>query len=122
MKNRIRVLLFMCLLFVSKMGLAQYYDSIPVVPSINLTGPRFGVTFIQGRAADGLKELWDVNPVITQFGWQFETRFFTLPNGTTGLVEWVILVGGLEQNVFLPSVSCLIGARDASGLELGFGP
>lgn len=59
---------------------------------------------------------------MTQFGWQFETRYFTLPNGTCGLVEGVILAGGLEQGKFLPSGSLLIGIRNAKGMEFGFGP
>lgn len=94
-----------------------------VVRSINLDGPRIGVTYIApGKLADQLANESNVAPIISQFGWQFETRYFTLPSGTAGLVEGVILIGGLEQGVFLPSGSLLIGLRSADGIEFGFGP
>ena len=64
----------------------------------------------------------DINPFLTQFGWQFETRLFRLPNGVSGLVELVPLVGGLEQGQFIPSVSGLLGVRGAKGFEFGVGP
>jgi len=96
-----------------------------VIPTINLNGPRVGATYLgQGEALDRLSEVWgkDVQPIVTQFGWQFETRFFSLPSGTAGLVEAVILIGGLEQNLFLPSATFLVGLRNSKGLEIGFGP
>jgi hypothetical protein len=125
MKTKINTLFFTCFCAIcifSRSGFAQSEETPVVVPSISLSGPRFGVTMVNGRLSNELKSRWDVNPMITQFGWQFETRFFTMPSGTAGLVEWVLLVGGLEQNVFLPSVTCLIGLRSATGLEFGFGP
>ena len=98
-------------------------ESIPVVPSVNLNGPRVGITYVgPGKAADVLRNTFDAQPLLSQFGWQFETRFFTLPTGTAGLVEAVLLVAGLEQGLFLPSGSMLIGIRNARGLEFGFGP
>ena len=98
-------------------------DEMPIVSPVNLDGPRVGFTYIApGETADKLKDNFEVDPFITQFGWQFETRYFTLPNGTAGLVEGVVLVGGLEQGVFRPSASLLVGIRNARGLEFGFGP
>lgn len=94
----------------------------PVEP-VKLSGPRVGLTYITpGALAAGLKENFNADPILTQFGWQFETRYFALPNGVAGLVEFIALVGGLEQNLFLPSLSFLIGLRNANGLEFGFGP
>jgi hypothetical protein len=124
MKNKTGFLsfAFFCLFSILTDRAYAQYDSAVVIPSINLSGPRIGVTFVNGKLSEELSSRWDANPVITQFGWQFETRFFTLPSGTAGLIEWVLLVGGLEQNLFLPSVSCLIGVRSVSGLEFGFGP
>ena len=37
-------------------------------------------------------------------------------------MEWVFLVGGMEQGLFLPSVSSLFGMRFNSGFEAAFGP
>lgn len=36
--------------------------------------------------------------------------------------EVVLLVGGLEQNVVLPSATWLIGVRKTNGVEVGVGP
>lgn len=110
-----------CLL--STFALNAQHDSIKIIPAINLNGPRVGLTYITGGVlADKLYSEMNINPLITQFGWQFESRYFTLPSGTAGLIEGVILVGGLEQGVFLPTGSFLIGLRNAAGLEFGFGP
>ena len=89
---------------------------------MKLSGPRLGITIITGEGAQILKDDFDASPIVTQFGWQFETRFFTLEDGTTGLVEGVVLVGGFEQGLFLPSVSGLIGLRSGKGAEFGIGP
>jgi hypothetical protein len=36
--------------------------------------------------------------------------------------EWVVLVGGMEQGLFLPSISSLVGVRAGSGFEFAAGP
>ena len=90
---------------------------------VHLSGPRLGFTVLTdgvlNRARDHVR---DLNPFLTQFGWQFESRLFRLPNGTSGLVELVPLVGGLEQGKFIPSVSGLLGLRGPKGFEFGLGP
>ncbi|MCF8284910.1 MAG: hypothetical protein K9I48_08035 [Sphingobacteriales bacterium] len=94
-----------------------------VVKPVQLSGPRLGFTYITpGEAADSLQSKIGMTPLFTQFGWQFETQYFALSNGTAGLVEFVGLIGGLEQNKFLPSGSLLIGIRAPSGTEFAFGP
>ena len=91
--------------------------------TIHLDGPRLGFTMLSARVVDKARENnVNVNPVISQFGWQFETRLFRLANGVSGLVEFVPLVGGLEQGLFLPSVSGLLGVRGPKGFEFGVGP
>lgn len=90
---------------------------------IRLDGPRLGVTVLSNGVVNKARDKGtDLNPFLTQFGWQFETRLFRLPNGLSGLVEFVPLVGGLEQGKFIPSVSGLLGIRGAKGLEFGVGP
>lgn len=79
-------------------------------------GPRVGVTYITpGSVASRLK-MGGKEPLLTQFGWQFEKRLFTLTSGLSGVVEFVPMIGGVEKGVFLPSCSALIGVRG-----LGFG-
>ena len=96
----------------------------PIVHTLDLSGPRFGVTFL----SDGLiKELHadrqiDLHPTITQFGWQFERQFLTRDSGFTAVSEYVVLLGGLDQGVAVPSLSWLVGGRTRSGAEFGVGP
>ena len=90
---------------------------------IHLDGPRVGFTVVSSGVVDKAHDRGiDINPFLTQFGWQFETRLFRLPNGVSGVVELVPLVGGLEQGHFIPSVSGLLGVRGAKGFEFGLGP
>lgn len=94
-----------------------------VFQQVAANGPRIGVTVIgNGKLRDKLRDEYDATNVISQFGWQFETRLFQLPQGPSGLLEFVPLVGGLEQGLFLPSLSMVLGLRGQSGLEIGFGP
>lgn len=91
---------------------------------MQLSGPRLGITFLSGKFVDNIKEKHeiDLNPTIFQFGWQTETRFFTVKSGATAVSEWVILVGGFEQEKFIPSLTWIIGMRTAEGFEFGAGP
>lgn len=90
--------------------------------SLQLDGPRFGVTFLDGQLARDLEDMFGAQPLISQFGWQVENQFFTLPNGTSGIVEFVGLLGGFEQGLLLPSATMLVGMRNYRGMEFGFGP
>lgn len=97
-----------------------------LAPSKRYGGPRVGMTFLgEGTSRERIAEAFDrgdITPWISQFGWQFETRIFTLDDGACGLVEFVPLIGGLEQGLFLPSISTVLGFRTRSGVELGVGP
>ena len=90
---------------------------------MRLSGPRFGVTYIGGSLVDSLAvhEI-DVGRLVTQFGWQWERQFNVGDVGPTAVSEWVVLVGGLEQGAFLPSISWLVGLRTKEGTEFGVGP
>jgi len=87
-----------------------------------LTGPRLGVSIIGGSMANKLRKDYGANSIITQFGWQFEWRFFSIENGPAGIVECIPLMGGLEQGLFLPSLTTPIGVRFRNGFEFGTGP
>jgi hypothetical protein len=96
----------------------------PVAKTVNLSGPRFGVTSLSNGVIEKLRTEHDLNvrPLISQFGWQFEKQFYSKSGGLTAVNEWVVLVGGLEQDVVLPSVSWIVGLRTPEGLEFGVGP
>jgi hypothetical protein len=79
---------------------------------------------MSAETVDSIKSKYDMDvlPVITQFGWQFESQFASLENGPVALNEWVLLIGGLDQGVFLPSLTWLVGIRTPGGFEFGVGP
>ena len=100
-----------------------------------LAGPRLGLTFIgAGPVADFLHDGFDFDDdrdgkhgstgsaFTTQYGWQWESRFADGGGDVVGIVEWIVLVAGMEQGMFLPSATSVIGARTANGLEFGVGP
>ena len=94
-----------------------------VAGTIDMSGPRFGITLLSQASVDKLREHEIVvRPLISQFGWQFERRFYTSPEGATMLMEWVPLVSALEQGHALPSLNWLVGVRTRSGTEFGVGP
>ena len=82
-----------------------------------LSGPRLGFTYL----SSGETQSYLNSPMITQYGWQFETKFAS-GNGVQGLVEWVVLADGMEKGMFLPSISSLVGLRNAEGYEFAMGP
>jgi len=97
-------------------------DEPPIYQEIHLNGPRLGMTLLTGGVARKADDRLSLNPFLTQFGWQFETRIFRMPNGTSGLFEFVPLIGGLEQGKFVPSLNALVGIRGPKGFEFGLGP
>jgi hypothetical protein len=103
---------------------AQSILSPPPQPAVvNLSGPRFGVTTLSDGIVQKLGDRYiNVNPVISQFGWQFEKQFYSKDSGVAMLNEWVFLLGGLDQGVALPSLSWMVGVRTANGTEFGVGP
>jgi hypothetical protein len=102
---------------------AQYENGYPD-QTVDLAGPRFGFTLLSGGITDRLKSDRNINvsPLITQFGWQLERQFPTGTPDVSALTELVGLLGGLEQNVVIPSVTWVVGARLKSGFEFGVGP
>ena len=96
----------------------------PVADVVSLSGPRVGVTFLSPGIVKKLKteDFISVGPAVTQFGWQFERQFYTTQTGPTAVTECVVLLGGLEQGVTLPSLSWLVGIRTKDGAEFGVGP
>ena len=103
-----------------------------------LSGPRIGVTMItpgilasvvRGDVdlfSNEIQEEWEgiagkYGAVISQYGWQFESRFAD-GGDIVGVVEWIALVGGMEKGFFLPSLSSMVGLRTGKGFEMAMGP
>jgi hypothetical protein len=118
------VLLLMCLAVPASVVSAQsVIQPPPFAKAVNLSGPRFGLTALSTGVVEELqKRSIDVGSNISQFGWQFERQFYTRESGVAAVNEWVVLLGGLDQGVVLPSVSWLVGLRTREGAEFGIGP
>ena len=124
-RQRLPMVLMAALVFLPAAdALAQTPVPPRVTRTVDMAGPRFGLTMLSQGAVDLLAEKKNitVRPLISQFGWQFEKRFYTNDQGITLLSEWVPLITGLEQGVALPSLNWLVGMRGASGTEFGIGP
>lgn len=91
------------------------------LPRQHLSGPRFGFTTFTGDVAT-LRQSVGKSRIMSQFGWQFETQIVSTTNGNQALMEWVVLVGGVEQDEMNLSVSWLAGYRLPNGVEFGVGP
>jgi hypothetical protein len=95
----------------------------PLHESADLSGPRFGITILSPGVVTALaRRDIRLGSVITQYGWQWEHLSFVRDSGTTMVHEFVFLLGGLEQNRMIPSLSWLVGMRRRDGVEFGIGP
>ena len=87
------------------------------------SGPRLGAAYLIGGSVTAERAGRHVSPLMSLFGWQIEHQFETgrkdLP---VPMTEIVLLAGGMEQGIVLPSASWLIGLRKKNGWEAGFGP
>jgi len=94
---------------------------------LNLTGPRMGATVFTGKTAEIMSESKDLGgynayPVMFQFGYQFEVQYLNSSNWQA-LFEFVPNVTGLDQNIFIPSLTIMNGLRNnVNGWEIGLGP
>ena len=86
-------------------------DTEPPVIQKDISGPRIGVTFMPNGIAPR-----------TQFGWHHENMAGADRRGPWFLVQQVYLIGGVDQNEFIPSATLIFGVRTPSNFELGIGP
>jgi hypothetical protein len=97
-------------------------DSVPAMRSIEISGPRVGMTYVSGpRAMQRLAEN-GLTQWMSLFGWHFEQVVRPQIGGPSLVMEEVLLVAGLDQGTAIPSASFLMGVRTPSGWELGMGP
>jgi hypothetical protein len=93
-------------------------------------GPRVGLTCVMADPDEfdaRVQELFPNKersyvPFMTQFGITFEQRLQLGSTNSHFAFQEVIVGSGIDQGVFLPSASFLIGFRSGAGLELGLGP
>lgn len=89
----------------------------------NLSGPRMGFLFVTGDSYDDLKNNTDVSyPLLSMFGFQFEQKYFSQKEGFSGIIEFIPAIIGVDQGVWLPSFSLLIGVRTPGAWEWALGP
>ena len=94
---------------------------------VNLSGPRFGYTYSFGRDAKILQAAeidggFDAFPAMFQFGYQFEKQYLNEGN-FQALFEFIPMVTGIDQQMFIPSLTFLNGFRNNnSGWEIAIGP
>jgi hypothetical protein len=122
-RMRHAVIVLMCLASTGVASAQNVLDPPGLTKTVNLSGPRFGMTALSpGVVAELQKRKIDVDANISQFGWQFERQFYSRDSGVAAVNEWVVLLGGLDQGVVLPSLSWLVGLRTREGAEFGIGP
>lgn len=108
----------------------KYQDDVITsdnVGKINNSGPRIGGAYLVGTLNEfatrptnqgGL----DIQPFVSMIGYQVEGQYVGTDN-FSALVEGIINFSGLEQGVFIPSISVLNGFRfGRAGWEFAFGP
>lgn len=90
-------------------------------------GPRMGLTVAEGDLARRLGESrhtggFEAQPVMFQFGYQFEKQYLNEGN-FQALFEFIPMITGLDQGLFIPSVTFMNGLRNnKNGWEFAFGP
>ena len=98
----------------------------PRIKPYNLSGPRFGVSYMTGLNKEILMSTeeggFNKQPAMTVIGYQYEKSYLY-----TGAVQAVFQTNfsltGLDQQMAIPSFALINGFRSAKyGWEVGFGP
>jgi len=92
-------------------------------------GPRVGVTWVATSRQDfdaAIQGVFPADreyfPIFTQFGFSLEQRIRLGTTQSHFAFQEVLILGGLDQNIIMPSLSVMIGFRSRIGLEFGLGP
>jgi hypothetical protein len=107
----------------------DYENSIntPYEIKLRTDGPRIGVTVFTGGVGEVIRAEkndggYHAYPFMMNFGYQFEKQYINSGN-FQALVEVIPMVTGLDQGLFIPSVTGLLGFRNnKNGLEFALGP
>ena len=94
-----------------------------------IIGPRLGITYIFTSAREftaAINERRDQKgnyvPLMSVFGVAAEQRLLLGETTSHFAAQELLLLSGMEQSLALLSGSLLMGYRDATGFEAGFGP
>jgi hypothetical protein len=99
----------------------------PYSNRLRADGPRMGLTYFTGSSAELLMKPrkdggFNSQPLMFQFGYQFEKQYLNQGN-FQALFEVVPMLTGLDQGLFIPSITLMNGMRNNhSGWEFAFGP
>lgn len=94
---------------------------------LNASGPRIGVSLLTGDQAKHFAESkqkggFDGYPAMFQFGYQMEAQYLN-EGAFQALFEFIPMVSGLDQGLFIPSFTLMNGLRNnRNGWEFAFGP
>lgn len=107
------------LLFSEEKGIVDY-----------LFGPRTGFTYVFTTQEEFDTRIQTIYPNVdktyfpffTQFGLMLEQRIKLGDTSNHFAFQEVILIGGIDQSIVIPSISFAIGFRHHNGLEFGLGP
>jgi hypothetical protein len=94
-----------------------------------LFGPRLGVTYVASEPDDFDSSIQDIYPsgrryfpVYSLIGVSFEQNIRLGDTKYYFTFQEIVLIGGLDQNIFLPDLDLLVGFRSPFGLVAGVGP
>ena len=108
----------------------QYESAVtnPNKNTLNLSGPRLGMTYFTGDVAHYLISSKNDGgfgaqyPAMFMFGYQFEIQYLNEGN-FQALFEFIPTITGVDQGLIMPSISILNGLRhNLYGWELALGP
>lgn len=115
------------LTYLTKKNGYESSTSNPDRTRVNLSGPRTGFTYYTGEVGHILQKPRSEGgfasyPIMFQFGYQFEKQYLNEGN-YQALFEFLPIISGFNQNIFIPSITLLNGFRDNKhGWEIAFGP
>lgn len=120
---------FVLPLFLGILSLGFSQDDEGSIPDFEMVfGPRVGVAYAAMSDKEFTEQVnrifpgGNYSPLQTVFGVNFEQRILLGTTRNQFAFQENLYITGLEQSLFIPSASFLIGYRDSSGFEFGFGP
>lgn len=88
---------------------------ISTTKSMKPDGPGMGIAYLTGELGEVIdrtenKGGYDGYPVLSQFGYQYEIQYLSAGD-FQALIEFVGILSGLEQRMFIPNVVVMNGFR-----------